>query len=358
MKEKEEKTTVQKTEEKKQDTNIAERFVGNVIARLQENFGVTQTTNLQKKLIQSYFIKLDQILTKNEIDRMATDVKYRTAVPYTWQYVNMEKLSQEVVAYSEVGLDPLQPNHIHMIPYLNKKSGKFDIGFILGFNGLELKARKYGLDVPDDIVIEVVYSNDHFKEIKRDFKNEIENYEFEIKNAFDRGDLIGGFWYKKYFKTPQKNRIQVFNNDAIRKRQPKNAAPEFWGGEKAIWKEGKKTNEKEVVEGWADEMYFKTVKRNAWSSIPIDPEKIDESLKMILANESDTDKVAEGIKEEINANANKGVINLDDIEKKPDDGKEVEEEVIADEDVVHEEDDSVKKGETGSLFDTGKGPGF
>jgi hypothetical protein len=51
----------------------------------------------------------------------------------------------------------------------NNKTKKYDISFITRYRGLELKAKKYGLDVPDAVIVELVHANDHFKSIKKDF---------------------------------------------------------------------------------------------------------------------------------------------------------------------------------------------
>ena len=69
------------------------------------------------------------------------------------------------------------------------------------------------------------------------------------------------------------------------KRKPKYASPEFWGGKKKIWENGKQVEVE--MEGWVAEMYEKTMKREIYGSkrIPRDPDKIDESYQYIRRRE-------------------------------------------------------------------------
>lgn len=265
-------------------------------------------TNFQKKLIQNYFIKIDGILKESEIKRLGKAEQYRDPLEYGWQNVNLNKLAQDVVAYSMIGMDPLQKNHINPIPYKNSKTQKFDITFIEGFNGLELKARKYGYDVPDSVIFELKYSSDKFKSYKKNINNKVESYDFEIMDDFNRGTLEGGFYYMMYENNPEKNKLVVLSRDQIEKRKPAYASAEFWGGEKDVYKNGKKTDEKEIIAGWEEEMFMKTLKRHCWNSIIIDSEKIDENLLRIIANENENVKLE--VAEEIERNANKEEIGF------------------------------------------------
>lgn len=290
----------------------SERFT-NAVMREFPNGGSQEVelTSFQRKIINNYFIKIDESLRASEVKRMAKSEQYRESLPYKWENVNMRKLALDVVAFSSVGLDPLQPNQINPIPYKNSKTNQFDITMIEGYNGLELKAVKYGLDVPDDVIFELKYSNDDFKSLKKNYENRIENYHFEIIDDFDRGELMGGFYYKIYFDKPEKNQLVVMDRKAIEKRKPKYASAEFWGGEKDEWKNGQKTGNKEKVEGWEEEMFLKTLKRHCWNSINIDSSKIDEHLQRILHHESE--RVEHKVSNEIYDNANKTVMDIEDV---------------------------------------------
>lgn len=292
---------------KKEDKTLAkvelsqsERFTQEVIKQFTDTAGELKLTNFMKSLIKNYFIKLDQTLKANEQKRNS---QYND-LAFVWNSVNMNKLAVDVVAFAGVGLDPIQPNQINLIPYKNNKTKKYDIAFITGYKGKEIKARKYGLDVPDDIVVELIYSTDKFVQLKKDINNPIEGYTFEITNNFERGDVVGGFYYYKWFDKPEKNKIKVFSLADILKRKPDTASPEFWGGEKDEYKNGNKTGNKVKVEGWAEEMYSKTIYSAAWGAVTIDASKIDEHYRAVL--ETERLPIDAKVLQEIKENANKG----------------------------------------------------
>lgn len=295
-----------------QQATPSERFMNSVLANVAGNVGQPQVTNFQKKLIQNYFIKLDMALKAAEQKRMAKDEKYRDQLAFDWNNVNMSKLAIDVVAFSAIGMDPLQPNHINLIPYKNGSTNKYDINFTMGYRGLELKVKKYGFDVPDQIIVELIHANDQFHEIKKDMENPVEGYIFRIEDSFNRGEVIGGFYYYMFKENPGKNKLKVMSYADILKRRPDSAATEFWGGTKDEWKDGKKTGNKIDVSGWHEEMCYKTIARAAYNGISIDSEKIDEHLIDIIQRENDfvqQDKMIE-VKAEIAENAGKKTIEL------------------------------------------------
>lgn len=285
------------------------RFQNAIMREFSNNPMKLSLTGFQQKLIQNYFIKIDQTLKATELKRMAKSEQYREALAYTWANVNMAKLTIDVVAYSSVGLDPMQKNHINIIPYKNTGSNKYDLNFMMGYNGIELKAKKYGLEIPDDIICEVVYSSDIFKPLKKDLNNSIEGYVFEITNSFERGEIVGGFWYKVFHENPEKNKLKIFNKSDIEKRKPKYASAEFWGGEKAVYQNNQKVGT-ETIEGWYYEMVEKTVKRNAWDSIVIDSEKIDDHLVQIASNDYNTKQIESDL--EVSEKGNKTNLDFED----------------------------------------------
>lgn len=291
----------------KQEPTQSERFMTKVIAEFGSSVGEVALTNFQKRLAQNYFIALDSVLKTTEEKRLKKSEKYRDQLPVTWSSVNMDKLARDVVAYARIGFDPSQPNHINLIPYKNNNTNKYDIGFIEGYRGIELKSTKYGLDVPDHVTVELVYSNDRFKPIKKDANHPHEGYEFEIMNAFDRGKIIGGFYYHLFSQNPEKNRLVMMTVAEIEKRKPDHASPEFWGGEKDKWENGQKVG-KEKVEGWYEKMCWKTVYRAAFNDITIDSQKIDDDYLRLKQMESDFAEAE--VEREICANANKNVIDI------------------------------------------------
>ena len=92
--------------------------------------------------------------------------------------------------------------------------------------------------------------------------------------------MEGGFYYYSYFNHPEKNFLFVVNKAWIEKRKPEKASAEFWGGKKDKWVKDEKTGKNvkqgtEDIEGWYDEMCYKTIYRAAYNAITIDSQKID-----------------------------------------------------------------------------------
>ncbi len=255
----------------------SERFTAAIEREFSSNAGELSLTPYQRKLCQNYFIKIDSKLKELEVKRLKQSEQYRDSLAFTWDNINLPKLAIEVIAYSSVGLDPIQPNQINTIPFKNNNLGKYDITFIIGYRGTEIKAKKYGLEIPTDVVVELVYQNDKFKQFKKDINNKVETYLFEIVDDFNRGELVGGFYYHSFKDQPEKNKIRVFTKADIDKRRPDHGSPEFWGGEKDEYKNGQKTGNKVEVEGWYNEMAYKTIYRAAYNAITIDSEKIDQN---------------------------------------------------------------------------------
>jgi recombination protein RecT len=291
----------------------SERFMNMVVTQFTSGVGEIALTKFQQRLAQNYFIALDASLKVAEEKRLKKKGNKVEQTPITWQHVNMEKLSRDVVTYARIGFDPAQKNHINMVPFKNGTTGKYDIGFVEGYRGMELKAVKYGLDVPDMIIVEVVYSTDRFKSFKKDRNNAVESYDFEIVNDFDRGEIAGGFYYHLFNQTPEKNKLVVMNMKDILKRRPEKASAEFWGGEKDVWEwdDQKKQNVKngtEMVEGWYEKMVWKTIYRAAHGDVTIDSQKIDDDYMNL--KKAEMDFAESEVHEEIIQNANGPIIDI------------------------------------------------
>lgn len=290
----------------KQEQTMAERFTNKVMTEFQSSVGSEiALTNFQKRLAQNYFIAADMALKAAE-EKRKKKTRNQDQVPVTWQNIDMESLSQSVVSAARIGWDPMQNNHVSLIPFKNNATGKYGLTFMPGYRGIELKAVKYGLDIPD-VVVELVYSNDKFKSFKKDRNNKVEAYEFEIVNDFDRGELVGGFYYHHYKNNPEKNKLVLFTKKDIEKRKPQYASAEFWGGEKDVWENGRKVGTKEV-EGWYEKMCYKTIYRAAYNDITIDSQKIDDDYLRLKQMESEF-KEAE-VQQTIDENGNKTVIDI------------------------------------------------
>lgn len=302
----------------KREATQSERFTSKVIAEFTGTNGSIALTAFQKRLVQNYFISIDQTLKLSEEKRMKKDEKYRDQLPITWSNINMESLATHVVSCARIGFDPALANQINMLPFKNNTTQKYDIVFIEGYRGKELMAMKYGREVPVDVVVELVYSTDKFMPFKKDKDHAVESYVFEITKPFERGAIVGGFYYHS-FEKQEKNKLMFYSLAEIEKRKPAYASSEFWGGKKDKWENGKKVGT-ETVEGWQAEMLWKTIYRAAYSAITIDSQKIDDDYIKLSEHESqaeslnDTDKVATESKQTIAINANKQEMVMEEAE--------------------------------------------
>lgn len=295
----------------KQDTKLSfsERFTQKVISEFNGNVaGGLQINEYQRRLIQNYFIAIDSALKTAEERRLKNKSPNKEQLPVVWSNVDMDTLAVDAVRIARLGLDSAQKNHINFMPFKNNSMGKYEVVFVKGYVGLEYIAKKYALDMPVDVVCELVYSTDTFKPIKRGPSNPFESYEFEITNPFDRGNVVGGFYYMVY-EDKQKNRLTLFSLKDIMKRKPRFASTEFWGGEKDVWVNGKKTGAKETVEGWFEEMCLKTIKRAAYGSIPLDPQKVDDNYHELRQREQQMADLQLAC--EIAENANQEIIDIE-----------------------------------------------
>jgi recombination protein RecT len=249
----------------------------------------TQLSAMQRRIIQGYFLVIDCALRKTEEDRIRknksnSDHSYDNNLPYTWENVNLPHLALDAVHFARLGLDMQEKNHLFPIPYKNKNTEKYEITFMQGYSGVQYLSEKYAITPPKSVTVELVYSTDTFKPVKKSRTNPVESYEYEITNPFDRGEIIGGFGYIEY-EEPAKNTLVILSLKEILKRKPKYASAEFWGGTVTRWENGKKTSAE--TDGWFEEMCRKTVIREVYSTkyIPRDPAKIDDSYQYIKERE-------------------------------------------------------------------------
>lgn len=294
----------------------AERFRITVERKLAEGTPEGLAINeKEKQLIQHYFIGIDRALKEAETRRIRQnennrDKTYNNDLAYVWNNVDLEDLAIQVVDNARWGLDILMKNHIFAIPFKDHKNQKYVVNLMLGYNGIKMKALNYAKEIPVDVTIELVKENDHFKPLKKDSKREVENYEFEITDVWNRGSIVGGFGYL-IFEDPRKNKLIIMSKHEIEKRKPEKASAEFWGGERKVWEKGEYKTEEH--EGWYEEMCLKTLIREVFSEkhLPLDTDKVDEAYDRQIQREI---KMAElQAQEEIAANANKQFLDFKDV---------------------------------------------
>lgn len=287
----------------------SERFTQTVLREFGGNVaGALQVTDYQRTLIQGYFISIDRALKAAEEDRLRKNStnkdheRYDNNLPVTWNNVNLAELALDLVHYARMGLDMTQPNMLFPIPFKNNKRNYYDVTLMEGYNGIRYIAEKYAVEAPKAVTVEVVYSSDKFRPIKKGGNNRVENYEFEITNPFDRGKIVGGFAYLE-FSDQTKNELVIMSMKDIEKRRPKYASANFWGGRTKSWENGKQVETE--TEGWIDEMVRKTIIREAYSAkhLPRDPKKVDDNYQYAKMREAQYAEME--ARAEISANANR-----------------------------------------------------
>lgn len=305
-------TALTETKQEGKQESASERFTQMVLASYSDGKQMTFSEH-EKRLIKGYFITIDQALTAAEAERLRKNAsnrdheKYDNLLPYKWKYVNLPQLAQDLAHFARLGYDMQQDNMLFPIPYKDNKAQLYTVTLMPGYNGIRYEAEKFALVPFKAVTVEVIFSNDKFHPIKKDSKNPVEGYEFDIPQPFDRGSPVGAFGYIEY-EDATKNRLVIFSKADIEKRKPKYASPEFWGGTKKTWQNGAQVEV--TLEGWVAEMYEKTMKREIYGSknIPRDPAKIDENYMYIRRREAEYADMA--LEAEVAQNANGAPIRL------------------------------------------------
>lgn len=265
------------------EPSISERFVGMVMQEFNAAFGNgAQLTPMQKKLAQHLYLRIDKALQDAEAKRIKMGDK---KLSYTWQNINLTKLAMDAMHRINLGLDGLVENHISPIAYWNSTQKKYDLDLRVGYVGKDYYRRKMAVEEPVDIVYELVYDTDEFRPIKKNATNEVESFEFEIKNPWNRGKVVGGFGYIMY-SDPKKNKLVIVTEKDFQRSEKSAKANEFW-----------KNNR--------EQMQYKTIVHRTTEKISVDPEKINESYMIV-----EQDDMEETILGQIEDGANKEPIDI------------------------------------------------
>ncbi len=275
-------TTVAKTEEP-----LSQRFTKAVMTEFGSATGSKVTlTPEQQRLARHLFIKIDTSLKEAEARRIKNNETDKA--PIIWQNVNMPKLAMAAMHRVELGLDALADNHISPIPYWNTKENKYDLDLRIGYAGKDCYKCKYAIDPPDfPPIYQLIYSSDTFKPLMKNATREVESYEFEINDPFDRGKIVGGFAYYRY-KDQTKNRL-ILVSEADFKKSEAAGNKKFWGD-------------------FPIQMRYKTIVNRATSKLYYDPDKTPRSYHVVEAEEEEF--IEKSITQEIAENANKEVLAI------------------------------------------------
>lgn len=229
-------------EKKEQELDLKGKFLTKV-----QEFGCSN-----EKLAGNFFTAIDLAIKKAEADRAGN--QYKANDPkIKWAVINFDDILQKSIAYSNLGIDPLAKDMLSFIFYKNK-SGGYDITFVEGVKCMETLARTYGINCPENIKVELIYSTDKFSLIKKDLTNPQDSYVLEVTNPFERGAIIGGISLSEY-PNPIYNKVRLMTRKDILKR----------------------TKETTVFfKNWEEEMCEKTVAKNAWGKVVLDTTQLAE----------------------------------------------------------------------------------
>jgi recombination protein RecT len=266
-----------------QELTISQAFAANVERQFKAEAGSPLAwTPLQKTLAQHLFLKIDAQL--KELEKKRTN----NSAPIIWDNINKTKLYTDAVNRISLGLDATLPNHISPIPYWNSALAKYDLDLRIGYEGKFYSKMKLAVEIPEDVVIELVYSNDKFKLVKRDWNNRVEHYILDAGEAFDRGEVVGGFGYIMY-ENPIKNKVVIVTQSDFDKAKALAQTKDFWNAHPEIMKR-------------------KTVVHRVMAHIPLDPEKVNIWAEI---EGNSIDVLEAEFSEEVAANSGSEVLTMD-----------------------------------------------
>ena len=216
----------------------------------------------ERQLLQHLFIKCDSAFIE------ANAKQGKDQLPIVWKNINMTKLAIDAVHRIRLGLDALIPGHVFPIAYFNKDTKQYDIDLRIGYKGEAYYIRKASMRPIKDIRVELVFSTDEFIVYKKGLSSKVEGYDFNIKQPFDRGDLVGGFAYLEY-EDDSENVLIVLSKKSFDKYRSLAKSATFWNQ-------------------WYEEMCYKTLVHRISDKVTIDPLKI--SAQSIAAVQADVER--------------------------------------------------------------------
>lgn len=278
---------------KSKELAVSQRFVHKVEEQYKAELGnELDFHDYEATLAQHLYLKISETLQDLEEKRIEAG---KDKMPYKWQNLNLKKLYLDSTYRVALGLDALLKNHIHPIPYWNKKQKKYDLDLRIGYRGEDYCKRRLSIYPIVDIIYELVHENDAFKPLKRNHERRVENYEFNIDSPFDRGEVVGGFGYIMY-ENPHQNTLIIVTKEDFDKSRSLAQTDEFWS-----------KNERE--------MQFKTLVHRVTSQITIDPRKVHS--KAYARIEEDLSITERQLESEIEDTDNGEVIDFDPEPEEP-----------------------------------------
>lgn len=232
----------------------SQRFLIQVGTQWEAEFNNTlKFSEYQKTLAQHLFLKINN--TFAELN--AKWKKNKENKEISWKNINLNKLMLDSVHIVNLKLDGLLKNHLHIVPFWNTSKGQFDVNLQPGYLGKLYYHCEMAIDRPIDVRFELVYETDIFQPKKKNYENEIETYDFQITQPFNRGNIVGGFGYIVYTDNA-KNKLVILTESDFKKSEGFSKQKYFWDN-----------NPKE--------MRLKTLVHRTVEHIQLDPEKINTS---------------------------------------------------------------------------------
>lgn len=285
---------------------VSEKFLARIERQFKAELGSTVAWSpLERTLGQHMYVKINQALIEAE-SRRANNRHKQNDPPIVWDNLNWDLLSSDVVHTVHLELDAYVKNHLFVIPYLNKRTGKYDLDLRIGYAGVDHARRKFSLYPILDITYQLVHEGDKFEPYRDELG--IQRYRYEAANYFKPGDVVGGFGYVSY-EDPRRNQLIIVEYREFEKAMKASGAVEFWGGEQTEWKNGNNVPAG-YDEKFRKEMQYKTVVHRVCAKIALDPAKVNTSMLESLESKSFNAIEAE-VQEDMAQNANQDTIKVD-----------------------------------------------
>lgn len=239
----------------KQDT-LSSRFVEHVQKEFVGALGNQSSfTEHERKLATNFYIYADNQLKEFEAKRIKGN---ESKSPYEWSNVNMAKLAVDVVHRIRLGLDALIKNHLHVIPYWNKKRSQYNLDIRIGYVGKLFIARQMSMEPIRDIRLYMVHATDKFVFEEINGLQPRETFSFSIKEPFNRGDIKGGFGFIRY-EDESLNKVVLVSEEEFKKAENVAKSTNFW-------------------RDWGERMRFKTLAHRVSDAVRLDPRKVHDSF--------------------------------------------------------------------------------
>jgi len=203
-----------------------------------------------KNAIEAYGCK-NVDLALNYYTRMDNELR---KLNRPWNEINLQDFKIKAIAYANIGIDPLAAKMLSFTMFKNNQTNVYDVVFVEDVRCMEILARRYGKNCPENITVELIYSTDNFSPVKKGIGNPNDSYILEIKNPFERGEIIGGVSLSEY-ANPVYNKVRFMSIKDIEKRVRTNST--FW-------------------KNWKEEMCEKTIGKNAWGKVVLDTTELAE----------------------------------------------------------------------------------